>query len=128
MVTFYYNTSNSSCRMAEQWFKDHQIKIKMKRIKNITKEELIHVLSLSESGLPDLLKKERYFGKEYVSQRDLLYDMNFDTAIDYLLNHKNMIASPIIFEESKLLVGFNSDDIRKFIPTLFRRQQWKSDI
>lgn len=123
MITLYYSASNPSCRLAEQWFRKHKIEIKRKRIDLISKEELIHVLSLSDSGFINILKHERNTRKEYENQKKLVLNMNFNDALDYILAHKTMLMSPIVCDENKLLIGYNSDKIREFIPRDYRRQR-----
>lgn len=49
-----------------------------------------------------------------------LYSLSFSEALNYLLLYPELLRTPIIFSENKLLVGFNSDEIRKFIPSVYR--------
>ncbi|KXT60325.1 ArsC/Spx/MgsR family protein [Lactococcus sp. DD01] len=47
--------------------------------------------------------------------------MNFDAGIDFLLDNPELLQSPIVIDSNKYMIGFNSDDIRQFLPKKFRK-------
>ena len=42
--------------------------------------------------------------------------MTLNDALFYIQAHSEVLRTPIIISQKKILVGFNSDDIRQFIP------------
>ncbi|WP_285119996.1 ArsC/Spx/MgsR family protein [Lactococcus petauri] len=88
--------------------KTHGVKAKRKRINSITRSELIHILSLTDNGFHDILKKKW--------EKNNIQLINFNEGINYILENTDLLRSPIIFDEKKLLIGYNSDEIRVFIP------------
>ena len=119
MITFYYDTSNLSSRKADLWFDNTGIDVCMRRLPLITREDLLHILYLSENGFSDIMKKE---GKTLDKHKEIL-DMNVSDGIDFILLHPELLRSPLIFDEHKLMVGYNVEKIRAFIPKQHRRLQ-----
>ncbi|WP_416274272.1 ArsC/Spx/MgsR family protein [Lactococcus formosensis] len=50
-----------------------------------------------------------------------IYNMTFDEYINYIIGNPELLKSPIIIDDSKLLIGFNSDNIRQFLPSFYRK-------
>lgn len=42
--------------------------------------------------------------------------MDFNDTVDFLLNHTELLKTPILIDKNKLMIGFNAEEIRKFIP------------
>lgn len=123
MITFYYDTSNLSSRKADLWFDNAGIEVQMRRLPLITREDLLHILYLSENGFPDIMKKE---GKTLDKHNELMkeiLDMNVSDGVNFILLHPELLRSPLIFDEHKLMVGYNVEKIRAFIPRQHRRLQ-----
>ena len=47
--------------------------------------------------------------------------MSFEEAIDYLMEHVEILQTPIIIDKNQLFVGFNGSEIRQFIPSINRK-------
>ncbi|MFK4881503.1 ArsC/Spx/MgsR family protein [Lactococcus petauri] len=88
-----------------------------KRVDSITSRELIHILSLTDNGFYDILKKS---GSKTDTDTDLrkhsIQLMRFNEGVNYILENTDLLRSPIIFDEKKLIIGYNSDEIRVFLP------------
>lgn len=123
MINFYYRSSSYSSRKATNWFVMNNITVLKKRIEMISKEDLIYILSLTENGFSDILKRpngsqnENLIEKK-VSSIDL---MKFEEGVDYILRNPEVLKSPIIVEKRKLLIGFNLEELRIFIPRIKRK-------
>lgn len=117
MITVYYSgTSNSSNRKTLEWFKLRNIGICKKKITEISKNDLLHILSISDYGFSTILKN-KLISKNYLAKEiEKLQLMSFSESIEFILKTPDVLKTPIIFEKDKLLVGFNEDEIRKFIP------------
>ncbi|MGY0186353.1 ArsC/Spx/MgsR family protein [Lactococcus petauri] len=121
MIRFYYDFRNSSSRKAIDWFKSMNIEISTKRIQNIPREELLHALYLSEQGFKDILKGKGKAGSDIERMKNEVHQMNFSDALDFILVHTDLLKVPIILDENKLMIGFNSEEIRKFTSRAYRR-------
>lgn len=108
MIILYYTISNSSCRKATKWFETHDISITSKKLKQICKKDLLRALALSNNGFDDILKKQ-------VNQVHQVYSMSFNEGVDYILKNPEVLRVPLIISENKLVLGYNSEDIRVFL-------------
>lgn len=97
------------------------IEISTKRIQNIPREELLHALYLSGRGFTDILKGKGKAGSDVERMKNEVQQMNFSEAVDFILVHTDLLKAPIILDENKLMIGFNSEEIRKFTSRVYRR-------
>lgn len=123
MIKVYYSGLQSSSNIKTiEWFKKRNINFKEIRNKNISKSDLIHILSISDSGFSTILKNNLTSRSILKKKIEQLQYMNFNDCIRFILNTPEVLKSPIVFEDDKLLVGFNTDEIRKFIPPVYRKK------
>lgn len=108
-----YTESNSSSRKVVKWLNDHDVEFIEVRLKTdaLTKQEMKGLLSFTDNGLSDLLKRTTQVNFD---------DLPLSRAIDRLIADPRPLKSPILFDGKKLRIGFNEDKIRCFIP---RRQR-----
>ncbi|WP_349010332.1 ArsC/Spx/MgsR family protein [Lactococcus garvieae] len=121
MIRFYYDFRNSSSRKAIEWFKSMNIEISTKKIQDIPRADLLHALYLSERGFTDILKGKGKAGSDVERMKNEVQQMNFSEAVDFILVHTDLLKVPIILDENKLMIGFNSEEIRKFTSRVYRR-------
>ena len=114
MITVYYRKTCSSSRRAVEWMKEHQIDYQLYRVEQISKEEILNILSLSENGLDDLVKLQG--SAETLKKIKVLYSMCLNDAISYLKLHPEVLKTPIMFTRKKLLIGYHEAEIRQFVP------------
>lgn len=121
MITVYYsNTGNMSNKRVIEWFELRNIQIKKIRIRKISKEDLLHILEISSGGFSEILKNERISNPNLAKNLDEIYHLNFNSAVDTILQHPNFLKTPVIVDEERLLVGYNSEDIRMFLPREYK--------
>ena len=123
MITLYYNTSSATCRQAIKWFEEHGIIICKKNINQISSNDLIHCLSLTDNGFFDMIKPRNTIGIECQTQIVDIEEMSFNIGIAHVLEHTNLLRTPIIMTESKLVIGYSVENIRVFIPKSYRNQE-----
>lgn len=121
MIRLYYDLRNSSSIKAIEWFKSMNIEISIKKIQTIPREELLHALYLSDHGFIDVLKGKGKDGSNIEKLKTEVLKMNFSHALDFVLVHTELLKVPIILDENKLMIGFNSEEIRQFILRTHRR-------
>lgn len=113
MITIYTVSHCSSCRLAKKWLNNQGVEYKEISLlkEGIDLKSLIKVLSLTERGVEDIISKDCK-GYEELSLNELL---------DIIIKNPHLLRRPIIFDEKRLQVGYNADDIRQFIPRFVRQ-------
>lgn len=123
MIVLYCGVSSRTSRQAAAWFNDYEIKVKKKRIEQISRADLKHILSLSENGFSDILKSSRGSGTRSHALREYIKLSSFDEAVDCLMEHLDILKVPIIFDEHRLIIGYNPESIRMFLTKEYRRSK-----
>lgn len=108
-----YTESNSSSRKVTKWLNDHDVDFIETRLRSnvLDKKELKVLLSFTDNGLSDLLKR---------TTKIKFDDLTLNTALELLIDDPRPLKSPILFDGKKLRVGFNEEEIRCFIPRELR--------
>lgn len=88
----------------------------------ISREDIITVLASTDKGISDLVKHPSHGSEEDNSKIRLMESMSLNEAIDYLKVNPNLLRSPIIIEKEKVLIGYNPEQIRIFLPQAYRRK------
>lgn len=123
MIKIYYNSSNHSSQKAIKWFEAKGLEVSIKKIKQISKEDLVYILFLSNNGFEDIYKRNvRINFKKHMEKMD---KMDFNDTVDFILKHTELLKTPILIDKNKLMIGFNAEEIRKFIPQKRRRYRDK---
>lgn len=120
MIEFYFTTSSGSCRKTKAWLLKNNLPFEEINLKTtrLTKEELLHILSLTQNGTHEIISKG---GKAYKSLSVDLEQMTLNELFDVLNQNRLLLKRPLLVDEDRLLIGYNEDDIRKFIPRHIRR-------
>ncbi|WP_285017255.1 ArsC/Spx/MgsR family protein [Lactococcus garvieae] len=117
----YWRKNCASSKQALLWFETHRIAIEYIELKKITHKELIDLLLLTDNGFDDILKNRRTMKGRTKATIKTLDSMSFEEAIDYLVEHVEILQTPIIVDKNQLFVGFNTNEIRQFIPSINRK-------
>lgn len=123
MIYVYYRGGCTSSRKAFVWFKKYGIKIEKKKLSKLSKHELLELLTSSDEGISYIIKRP---GKNrlYISKvLEEMMDMTLNEALDYLLSNSDLLPTPIIMDEKNFLIGYNENEIRKFLPKELRRSR-----
>lgn len=121
MVKVYYRNRCTSSKRAIQWLNDYDIDISKKNMQEISNDELVNILSSTNNGISDILRNYKKFSSHKKLKVDVLKEMTFNEALDFLKKNTDIIQTPIIIEEKKILIGYNSEQIRMFLPKEYRR-------
>ncbi|MCO6531319.1 MAG: transcriptional regulator SpxA [Lactobacillus panisapium] len=120
MVNLYISPSCTSCRKAKAWLRKHNIDFKERNIfsEPLTKEELIQILRMTENGTEEIIStRSRAFQQLKVN----LDDLSIDQLLDLVEKNPSLLRRPIIMDDRRLQVGYNEDEIRRFLPRKVRR-------
>ncbi|MFK4944653.1 ArsC/Spx/MgsR family protein [Lactococcus garvieae] len=119
MVTIITKNSSLSCRKAKSWLENHNIDFEEINItrqpRDLTREILIQILSLEEEGLSTLYGPKKKLNPKYQCLMKSIEEMSLESAFTFLQEHLELLYTPIIFDNKKLLLGYDNEDIRKFI-------------
>ncbi|MCI1303954.1 MAG: transcriptional regulator Spx, partial [Lactobacillus sp.] len=84
----------------------------------LTKDEILQVLSLTENGTEDIIStRSRAFKNLHVN----IDDLSIDQLLDLISKNPSLLRRPIILDDRRLQVGYNKDEIRRFLPRSVRR-------
>ena len=120
MVDLYVSPSCTSCRKAKAWLKKHDISYKERNIfsEPLTKHEILQILRMTENGTEEIIStRSRAFQQLKVN----LDDLSFDRLLDLIEKNPSLLRRPIIMDDRRLQVGYNEDEIRRFLPRKVRR-------
>lgn len=120
MVNLYISPSCTSCRKAKAWLKKHDIDFKERNIfsEPLTKGELIQILRMTENGTEEIIStRSRAFQQLKIN----LDNLSIDQLLDMVEKDPSLLRRPIIMDDRRLQVGYNEDEIRRFLPRKVRR-------
>ncbi|KEY61818.1 Spx/MgsR family RNA polymerase-binding regulatory protein [Lactococcus cremoris] len=127
MIKIYLSGSCSSCRKAKKWLRKRHIEFEeINLTKDIMeKDDLIKILSLTENGLEDVIATR---GKTYSGLNHNFDELVLEEAYRLIQENPRLLKRPLIFDEQRLLIGFNEDGIRAFIPPEVRRVELRERL
>ncbi|MBA1392765.1 Spx/MgsR family RNA polymerase-binding regulatory protein [Lactobacillus sp. XV13L] len=120
MVNLYVSPSCTSCRKAKAWLKKHYISFRERNIfsEPLTKAELIQILRMTENGTEEIIStRSRAFQQLKIN----LDDLSIDQLLGLVEKNPSLLRRPIIMDDRRLQVGYNEDEIRRFLPRKVRR-------
>ncbi|KJY60963.1 Regulatory protein spx [Bombilactobacillus mellifer] len=119
MVILYTSPSCTSCRKAKQWFKDNDIAFKERNIfaQPLTKEEIKKILQMTEDGTEEIISTR---SKAYQNIRVDIDDLTIEQLIALIEQNPGLLRRPIMMDDKSLQVGYNEDEIRRFLPRKVR--------
>lgn len=122
MIHLYCRQRCTSSPKVVQWFEKYGLDIQVKPMGQISRNEIMTALSSTDKGISDLVKHPSHGSEEDGAKIRLIYTMSLNEAIDYLKVNPNLLRSPIIIEKEKVLIGYNPEQIRIFLPQVYRRK------
>ena len=119
MVILYTTVSCGSCRKAKAWLEEHQIDYIEKNIvsNSITVDELKSILRLTEEGATEIISTRSKIFQELNINIEAL---SLNEFYKLIIEHPQMLRRPIMLDEKRLQIGFNEEEIRKFLPRSVR--------
>ncbi|MEH7493851.1 transcriptional regulator SpxA [Neobacillus niacini] len=119
MVTVFTTPSCGSCRKSKAWLLEHQIEyIERNIIANpLTIDEIKSILRLTEEGTDEIISTT---SKAYQELNVDIESLPLNALYNLIINNPKMLRRPIIIDEKRLQVGFNEDEISRFLPRRLR--------
>lgn len=122
MVTLYTSPSCTSCRKARAWLEEHEIPFVERNIfsEPLSIDEIKQILRMTEDGTDEIIStRSKVFQKLNVN----VESMPLQDLYRLINEHPGLLRRPIIIDEKRLQVGYNEDEIRRFLPRKVRSFQ-----
>jgi regulatory protein spx len=119
MVTLFTTPSCASCRKAKAWLEEHQIDYIERNILSnpLTVDEIKSILRLTEEGTSEIISTN---SKAFQELNVNIESLSLNELYKLIMEHPKMVRRPIILDEKRLQVGYNEDEIRRFLPRRIR--------
>ncbi|CCI87346.1 transcriptional regulator Spx [Lactobacillus gigeriorum] len=120
MVDLYVSPSCTSCRKAKAWLEEHEIPFKERNIFSdpLSKSEILQILRMTENGTEEIISTRSRAFRHLKLDLD---DLSLDQLLDLVDKDPSLLKRPIIMDDRRLQVGYNEDEIRRFLPRKVRR-------
>ncbi|MBU7591037.1 transcriptional regulator SpxA [Metabacillus halosaccharovorans] len=122
MVTLYTSPSCTSCRKAKAWLEEHEIAYVERNIfsEPLSIQEIKEILRMTEDGTDEIIStRSKIFQKLNIN----LETMPLQDLYTLIQENPGLLRRPIIIDEKRLQVGYNEDEIRRFLPRRVRTYQ-----
>lgn len=84
----------------------------------LNKEEIMQILRMTENGTEEIISTR---SRTFQNLKINLDDLSIDQLIDLVEKNPSLLRRPIIMDDRRLQVGYNEDEIRRFLPRKVRR-------
>ncbi len=115
LLTLYTSPSCTSCRKARAWLQEHQIPFVERNIfsEPLNSAELKAILQMTEDGTEEIIStRSKVFQKLNMD----LDELPLPVLLDLVQKNPGLLRRPIMIDDKRLQVGFNEDEIRRFLP------------
>ena len=115
MVTLYTSPSCTSCRKARAWLEEHNIPFEERNIFSnpLNVDEIKQILQMTEDGTEEIISKRSNIFQDLDIDLDELPLQKLYTLIQ---KNPGLLKRPIMMDSKRLQVGYNEDEIRRFLP------------
>ena len=124
MLILYTSPSCTSCRKARAWLKEHYISFVERNIfqEPLNIEELKHILQMTENGTEEIISTRSKVFQKLDTDFD---DLSLQELLELVQDNPGLLRRPIMIDDKRLQVGFNEDEIRRFLPREVRTLELK---
>lgn len=122
MVTLFITPSCTSCRKARAWLEENEIPYQERNIFTdpLTETEIKAILQMSENGTEDIVSTR---SKAYSELDVELSDLPLNDFFNIVVEQPGILRRPILLDEKRLQIGYNEDEIRRFLPREVRARE-----
>lgn len=119
MVTLFTSPSCTSCRKAKAWLQENDIPYTERKIfsEPLTLEEVKAILRMTEDGTDEIISTR---SKTYQKLNVDIDSLPMQELYTLIMENPGLLRRPIIMDEKRLQVGYNEDEIRRFLPRKVR--------
>lgn len=115
MVTIYTSPSCTSCRKARAWLEENNITYKERNIfsEPLDIPEIKSILRMTEDGTEEIISTR---SKAFQELNIDLEELPLQDLFALIQKNPGLLRRPIMVDEKRLQVGYNEDEIRRFLP------------
>lgn len=115
MVKLFTSPSCTSCRKARAWLEDNDIPYSERNIfsEPLTVIEIKEILRMTEDGTEEIISTR---SKAFQGLDVNLDEIGLNELFTLIQDNPGLLRRPIILDEKRLQVGYNEDEIRRFLP------------
>lgn len=115
MVTLYTSPSCTSCRKARAWLEENNIPYTERNIfsEPLSRIEIKEILKMTEEGTEEIISTR---SKAFQEMDVDLDDLPLNNLFTLIQENPGLLRRPIILDDKRLQVGYNEDEIRRFLP------------
>ena len=115
MVTLYTSPSCTSCRKARAWLEENNITYKERNIfsEPLDIPEIKSILRMTEDGTEEIISTR---SKAFQELNVDLEELPLQDLFALIQENPGLLRRPIMVDEKRLQVGYNEDEIRRFLP------------
>jgi regulatory protein spx len=115
MIKLYTSPSCTSCRKARAWLQTNQLDFEEKNIfaEPLDENEIRAILAATEGGVEDIISTR----SKIYEKLDLDFnELSLTQMIVLFTEYPSLLRRPILIDDRRVLIGFNEDEIRSFVP------------
>lgn len=122
MVTLYVTPSCTSCRKARAWLEEHEIPYEERNIftEPLSLNEIKAILRMTEEGTEDIVSTR---SKAYSELEIELSELPLNDFYQLVQEQPGLLRRPIMIDDKRLQIGYNEDEIRRFLPREVRARE-----
>lgn len=124
MVTLYTSPSCTSCRKARAWLEENAIPYTERNVfkEPLNRDEIKNILRMTEDGTEEIISTRSKLFAELDVKLD---DLSLSQLIEMIQQQPALLKRPLMIDEKRMQVGYNEDEIRRFLPHEVRQQELK---
>lgn len=124
MVTLYTSPSCTSCRKARAWLEENAIPYTERNAfkEPLSRDEIKNILRMTEDGTEEIISTRSKLFAELDVKLD---DLSLSQLIEMIQQQPALLKRPLMIDEKRMQVGYNEDEIRRFLPHEVRQQELK---
>ena len=124
MVTLYTSPSCTSCRKARAWLEENAIPYTERNVFKapLSRDEIKNILRMTEDGTEEIISTRSKLFAELDVKLD---DLSLSQLIEMIQQQPALLKRPLMIDEKRMQVGYNEDEIRRFLPHEVRQQELK---
>lgn len=124
MVTLYTSPSCTSCRKARAWLEENAIPYTERNVfkEPLSRDEIKNILRMTEDGTEEIISTRSKLFAELDVKLD---DLSLSQLIEMIQQQPALLKRPLMIDEKRMQVGYNEDEIRRFLPHEARQQELK---
>jgi regulatory protein spx len=124
MIKLYAAASCSSCDKARDWLDRFGLAYEEVNIvrDELSDEDLFRILSMTDNGTDDIISHrcKAYFEVDVDFEKLCISEM-----FKVLRDNRSLLKRPILLDDKHIQIGYNEDELRKFIPRDVRLVEFK---